>query len=36
VLTLQGPHTKARLEQAMQGHIVGQTVLTGTYQKKAP
>jgi hypothetical protein len=29
-----GTPTKARLEQAMQGHVLGQAELVGTYQKK--
>jgi Raf kinase inhibitor-like YbhB/YbcL family protein len=32
---LQRP-TKARLEQAMQGHVLAQAELIGTYQKHAP
>lgn len=34
VLTLQRP-TKAQLEAAMRGHILGEAVLMGTYQKAA-
>lgn len=33
-LDLQGPPTKADLEQAMQGHVLAQTELIGTYQKE--
>jgi Raf kinase inhibitor-like YbhB/YbcL family protein len=34
VLPDLGRPTKARVEQAMAGHIIGQTVLMGTYQKR--
>jgi Raf kinase inhibitor-like YbhB/YbcL family protein len=34
-LSLQQP-TKVQLEQAMQGHILAQTELVGTYQKRRP
>jgi len=34
VLPDLGRPTKARVEQAMAGHILGQTVLMGTYQKR--
>ena len=34
VLSGLGTPTKAQLEQAMQGHIVGKTELLGTYEKK--
>ena len=29
-----GPATKAELERAMSGHVIGQVELMGTYQKK--
>jgi Raf kinase inhibitor-like YbhB/YbcL family protein len=32
-LKLSGPPTKAQLETAMQGHVLGQAPLTGMYQK---
>lgn len=34
VLPDLGPATKAELEKAMQGHVLGQAELVGTYQKR--
>lgn len=34
VLPDMGPATKAKLEQAMKGHVIGYAELIGTYQKK--
>jgi Raf kinase inhibitor-like YbhB/YbcL family protein len=36
VLPDLGPATKAQLEQAMQGHVLGKAELIGTYQKARP
>jgi phosphatidylethanolamine-binding protein (PEBP) family uncharacterized protein len=36
VLTGLNNPTKAQLEQAMQGHVIGRTELIGTYQKVKP
>ena len=36
VLPDLGPVTKAELEKAMQGHVLGEAVLMGTYQKASP